>query len=77
MKKNVNNPMQCGAKTRSGRECMARVMPNGQCRMHGGSSPGAPRGEKNGNYKHGYWTKEAIQNRKNSSILLKALAPEI
>jgi hypothetical protein len=30
--------MQCGAKTRSGSPCSARAMPNGRCRMHGGTS---------------------------------------
>lgn len=27
-------------------------MPNGRCRMHGGKSPGAPKGNQNA-YKHG------------------------
>lgn len=31
--------MQCGAKTRSGAPCKTPAMPNGKCRMHGGSSP--------------------------------------
>lgn len=30
---------QCGAKTRSGAPCKSRAMPNGRCRMHGGSVP--------------------------------------
>ena len=34
---------RCGAKTRRGTPCRAPAMPNGRCRMHGGSSPGAPR----------------------------------
>ncbi len=28
----------CGAKTRSGRPCRGRAMPNGRCRIHGGKS---------------------------------------
>ena len=38
-------------------------MPNGKFRIHGGLSPGAPRGAANGRYRHGYWTIEAIQER--------------
>jgi uncharacterized protein YjcR len=33
-------------------------MPNGRCRMHGGVSPGAPKGNKNA-LKHGRYTAEA------------------
>src|SRR2546423_5305725 len=35
-----------------------------RCRLHGGLSPGAPRGPKNGNFKTGDWTSEAINERK-------------
>ena len=34
-------------------------MPNGRCRMHGGMSPGAPKGNKNA-LKHGHYTAKAI-----------------
>jgi ATP-dependent Lon protease len=34
-------------------------MPNGRCRLHGGMSPGAPKGNKNA-LKHGRYTAEAI-----------------
>lgn len=37
----------CGAKTRSGEPCKAKAMPNGRCRMHGGTNKGAPKGNKN------------------------------
>lgn len=40
----------CGAKTRSGKPCCNRPMPNGRCRMHGGASL---RGEASPAYKHG------------------------
>ena len=36
---------RCGARTRSGGRCLGMRMANGKCRMHGGASPGAPRGE--------------------------------
>jgi hypothetical protein len=38
---------RCGARTRSGSRCGSAAMPNGRCRMHGGMSPGAPKGNKN------------------------------
>ncbi|MBI0030630.1 hypothetical protein H3S75_05235 [Gilliamella sp. B14384G15] len=37
----------CGAKTRSGSPCQSKAMANGRCRMHGGKSTGAPKGNKN------------------------------
>ncbi len=45
----------CGAKTRSGKPCQTRPMPNGRCRMHGGTNPGAPKGNQNAR-KHGVWS---------------------
>jgi hypothetical protein len=44
------------------------------CRVHGGKSPGAPRGEANGNWKHGGDTREALELRKDARALLKALS---
>ena len=41
--------------------------------MHGGASPGAPRGEHNGNYKHGRFTIEAIENRRTLNALIREL----
>ncbi|MEC7291457.1 MAG: HGGxSTG domain-containing protein [Pseudomonadota bacterium] len=46
---------RCGAKTRSGKPCQSRPMPNGRCRMHGGKSPGAPVGNQNA-FKHGKYS---------------------
>lgn len=49
----VGHPMHCGARTRNGRPCRARPMPNGRCRMHGGKSlvgPASP------SYRHGRYT---------------------
>ena len=48
-------------------------MPNGRCRMHGGASPGAPRGKANGNYKHGRFTTEAIESRRGLNALVRDL----
>jgi len=47
-------------------------MPNGRCRMHGGMSPGAPKGNKNA-FKHGRYTAEAIANRREIATLLRAM----
>ena len=83
-----NNPMQsrlpmhrsprCGARTRSGTPCRSPAMPNGRCRMHGGTSPGAPKGNTNA-LKHGRYTAEAIARRRELAAclrLMKRLASE-
>jgi hypothetical protein len=75
-----NNPMQlplhralkCRALTRSGESCQAPAMPNGRCRMHGGSSPGAPKGNKNA-LKHGRYAADAIAWRREISGLVRAM----
>lgn len=55
---------RCGARSRSGTPCRRLAIrgPN-RCRLHGGLSPGAPKGEKNGNYSTGDWSQEAIAER--------------
>ena len=67
-------PMQlsprCGAKTRSGKPCQSPAMPNGRCRMHGGPSPGAPKGNKN-RWVHGRYSAEAIENRRAVAELMR------
>ena len=40
--------------------------------LDGGLSPGAPKGDNNGNYKNGYWTAQAIQERKWIREMVKA-----
>jgi hypothetical protein len=60
----MNDAPRCGARTRSGTPCRCPAMPNGKCRIHGGLSPGAPRGAANGSYRDGYWTLEAVEERK-------------
>ena len=54
----ARSAIRCGARCRSGLPCRSPAMPNGRCRMHGGASPGAPRGIRNGRYRHGRWTIE-------------------
>jgi glucans biosynthesis protein len=52
-------------KTRAGAACQGRpVAGRKRCRLHGGLSPGAPRGSRNGNYRRGDWTTEAIEERR-------------
>lgn len=44
----------CGAKTRAGGQCKAPAMKNGRCRVHGGASTGAPKGNQSA-FKHGIY----------------------
>jgi hypothetical protein len=57
---------RCGARTRSGRPCQSpAVTGRRRCRMHGGApGSGGPRGARNGNYKRGLYTAEAIASRR-------------
>jgi hypothetical protein len=61
----VTQPARCGSKTRSGSPCKSTpVTGRRRCRMHGGADgSGAPRGSKNGNYKHGRFTQELAASR--------------
>src|SRR6202022_3891698 len=59
--------------------CRSAAMPNGRCRMHGGMSPGAPKGNKNA-LKHGHYTAEAIARRREIARVLRearALVKEV
>ena len=62
---------RCGARTRSGSLCRSGAMPNGRCRLHGGLSPGAPKGNKNA-YKHGRYAGEAAARRREVASLLRS-----
>jgi uncharacterized protein YjcR len=63
---------RCGAKTRRGTSCQSPAMANGRCRMHGGKSPGAPKGNANA-LKHGRYTSEAIAWRQAVGSLLHSM----
>lgn len=42
--------------------------------MHGGGKgSGAPCGEANGSFKHGGWTREAVEARREAAAILKAV----
>jgi hypothetical protein len=72
--RNLNQAPHCGAKTRAGGSCRRPALHGRRrCRLHGGLSPGAPRGSKNGNYKTGDWTAEAIEERKWLRFLVRSL----
>lgn len=45
---------RCGATKRNGEPCQQHAMKNGRCRMHGGASTGAPKGNTNG-LRHGFY----------------------
>jgi hypothetical protein len=61
---NLRAAPRCGAKTRAGGACECpAVRDRKRCRLHGGRSPGAPKGSENGNFTAGEFTAEAIQER--------------
>lgn len=62
------NPMRCGAKTRAGHCCRSHAMPNGRCRMHGGTNPGAPKGNRNA-WKHGLRSSEHLAWRRTLRLM--------
>ncbi|WP_346771822.1 HGGxSTG domain-containing protein [Bradyrhizobium sp. 170] len=63
---------RCGARTRSGKPCQSPGMPNGRCRMHGGPSPGAPKGNQNA-FKHGRYSASSIQHRRQIAALINEM----
>ena len=75
-----NNPMyldmrqakRCAARTRAGKPCQSPAMPNGRCRMHGGLSPGAPKGNQNA-YKHGRYSAAAVKERRRIAELVREM----
>jgi glucans biosynthesis protein len=66
---------RCGAKTRAGGQCLKPAnRGKKRCRLHGGTiGTDAPKGERNGNYRNGYWTYEAIAERRSVRALVRAL----
>ena len=67
----MHQSKRCLAKARSGAKCQSPAMPNGRCRMHGGLSTGAPKGNKNA-LKHGRYTAEGIGSRQETLALIRA-----
>jgi hypothetical protein len=63
---NLAKAHRCGARTRAGHPCrQAAVRGRARCRMHGGAKgSGGPRGDRNGNFTHGLWTRETLEMRR-------------
>lgn len=63
---------RCGARTRSGKPCMApAVHGKTRCRMHGGAlGSGAPPGNRNA-LKHGRYTRRRIEERRQLQQLVR------
>ena len=82
MQRATNEPLalreapRCGARTRRGKPCPSpAVKGKRRCRMHGGApGSGAPKGERNGNYRHGFYTAKAIAERRALRALINKLA---
>jgi uncharacterized protein YjcR len=78
--KHKNVEIKCFARTRRGTLCQVpRVTGKKRCRMHGGTSDGAPKGNKNA-FKHGRYSKVIIENRKRTMQLkreFKALLAQL
>ena len=72
---NLRRAPRCGAPTRAGTECQRPALRGRKrCRLHGGLSPGAPRGDKNGNFRNGNWTAEVIEERRWLRSLVQSFA---
>ena len=65
---------RCGARTRAGRPCRAPAAKDKRrCRFHGGTpGSGAQPGNRNAR-KHGFFTKQAIAERRRLRALLRAM----
>ena len=64
---------RCGAQTRSGTPYQSpAVAGKARCRMHGGAAgSGAPKGKRNGKYRHGGFTIEASDERRGLASLIR------
>jgi len=68
----ANQSPRCGAKTRKQVPCKSPAMKNGRCRMHGGKSTGAPKGNQNA-YKTGKHTEAMVGKLRNYNRLISSL----
>jgi hypothetical protein len=64
---------RCGARTRKGAACQSPVVHGrARCRMHGGAyGSGGPRGERNGNYRHGHFSSDNLEQRRSLRALMR------
>ncbi len=82
------NPLQSPLAMHQSPRCTARSKRTGKlcrspavkgwsvCRMHGARG-GAPKGERNGAYRHGGYTQDAIQSAQLLKAFLKAVTPMV
>ena len=72
----LTNAPLCQAHNRAGKSCRCPAARGKRvCRVHGGAKgSGAPRGERNGSFKHGGFTKDAIELRRTANLLLQDLS---
>lgn len=73
---------KCGAKTRKRKACQQVAMTNGRCYLHGGKSTGPKTKEgllrmKQSKIKHGYYTKERINDRKEFRVKLNEVKTQL
>ena len=69
----ASSALRCQAKTRHGTLCQQpAIHGKRRCRMHGGTNPGAPRGNQHA-LKHGRYTAQAIAERREARQTLRAL----
>ena len=70
----LKNCPRCQARTKAGKSCRSPAVAGKRvCRMHGGKGSGAPHGKRNGMWKHGGDTVEAMALRKASHSLIRKL----
>jgi hypothetical protein len=64
-------PRCCATSKRTGERCKAPAVKGWKvCRFHGARG-GAPKGKRNGMYRHGLYTKEAVKDRRCLRQLLR------
>jgi hypothetical protein len=68
------SPRCCARSKRTKEQCRAPAVRGwAVCRFHGAGG-GAPKGPRNGNYRHGRFTCEAIAQKQEMSAWIKAMA---
>jgi len=64
---------RCHARSkRTGKPCQSPAITGWKVCRHHGAGGGAPKGERNGNYKNGFYTIEARADRRETAFLIKA-----
>jgi hypothetical protein len=70
----ARSAQRCEARTRRGTCCQCpAIAGRARCRLHGGLSPGAPRGPRNGRYVSGYYSQQATADRRKLRVLIKRM----